>query len=62
MGMLLLRGVLDDDDVFSSIGLGLDPTRELVQSETDVSKHGSLEVDDIGRTLGVFTLSGIEGG
>ena len=61
MGMLLLREVLDDD-VFLSIVLGLDPTRELVQSETDVSKHGSLEVDDIGRTLGVFTLSGIEGG
>ena len=60
MGMLLLRGVLDDG-VFLSIGLGLDPTRELVQSETDVSKHGSLEVD-ASRTLGVFTLSGIEGG
>ena len=61
MGMLLLKGVLDDDDVFSSIGLGLDPTRELVQSETGFSKHGSLEVDAL-RTLGVFTLSGIEGG
>ena len=62
MGMLLLKGVLDDVDVFLSIGIGLDPTRELVQSETDVSKHGCLEVDDIGRTLGVFTLSGIKSG